>query len=206
MRGGLPEIYSFVSNMHKPSKIGVSDYEVSYGGYVCGSSNGNMYGVPPIYKRCYLKHYYTKSFEEFLEKEKRGYPDGTNLKINLKTFEYFSTEKYDFEKMLLSSALNVENFKNIPNDVGNYHLIKLKTKNNNVFALFYYCILLLFYKSNITIFIDQDIDNEIYNTLFGLSFNNGNRVITKIDKDMENKVINKYASVDENYYYILEAK
>ena len=108
--------------------------------------------------------------------------------------------------MLQSSALNVDNFKNIPDDVGDYHLIILKRRNNNVFALFYYCLILLYYKSGITIYVDQDIDNEMYNTIFGLSFNNGNKVIVRTDYNTEKRVINKYTKVDGGYYYILEAR
>ena len=49
----------------------------------CSSSGKRVGGKtafvnPPDYKYAFLKHYYSKSFEEFCLKLKRGWPDSTN--------------------------------------------------------------------------------------------------------------------------------
>jgi len=204
IRGGLPDTYSFSCNMHKPVKLDGNDFDVSYGGYYVEGQRCDMYGTPLRYKRCYLKHYYTKSFEEFLKKEKRGYPDGTSLKINLDTFGYYSTEKYDISRLVQSSTLNVDNFNGVAESTYDYKLIKVVNKGN-VFALFYYCILLLYKRKDVVVFVDCDINDELYNVLFSISFNNGNKIILNMDEHSFERTVYKY-SKDNNYYFsIIEA-
>ena len=68
------------------------------GGYETRNSFLHCF-YPMRYKMGHLKHYYTKSFDEWITKSSRGWPDGTP---NLKSSTFFGFERiepFDFDKI-----------------------------------------------------------------------------------------------------------
>lgn len=179
------------------------DVRYNIGGYfVTDEPKNNFY--PLRYKNGYLKHYYTKSFEEWCNKANRGWPDGTkNLKMmnyficneknaQIPNINYYSDSLFDGtqvpDKELIESYSVIQFFPKY-NNMYNYTLSlfsHLKSTTNHTFIL----------TSNF-------IDDAYFNMALEYAFRTNNTICFGEGQDELWKIfLNKNNNNAETYYII----
>lgn len=156
-------------------------YEHNVGGYFKSSDDSHNY-FPPRYKEGYIKHYYTKSFEEWINKASRGWPDGT---ANLYAQKYFICQDWanlPIKQMtdgLFLSGDGIESFReNYKNTFEEYDVIHVTNSNRHIYALLMGAFRLMYCTTNHTFcFSDEHIDDTTFNILLEYGIKTGNNVI-----------------------------
>lgn len=154
---------------------------------------------PPKYKDGYIKHYYTKSYEEWLRKAQRGWPDGTN---NLETYKYIFLKSYEipfdvFKYDLFSVNYQEGDYKTLSEE---YDVIEITYKKNDERILITCATKLLTSMTGHTFIIREDIDDSLYAILLEIALRTGNNLVfCRTDDDVWNIYL-KY-SKGKNYTY-----
>ena len=172
----------------------------NHGGHVTsGLTNHTCY--PIRYKFGYLKHYYTKSLEEFLAKASRGWPDGA---ANFNNGYFFCLNSVtvpiqNFTKTLFCN-LSTNDSSGILND---YDVIQVK--HDGFIYAFVKGLSNLMEQTTGHTFVISD-ETEIDDTLFAIclenAFKTGNRLVYCKREDLW-KTFLKYRDGRNNTYYIL---
>lgn len=78
-----PHIPAFFWKKHRISYNSIGESVKAYSSYPF---------MFPVYERAYIKHYFTKSYEEWFEKSNRGFADQANMKRKIEEFFYLNPE------------------------------------------------------------------------------------------------------------------
>jgi len=197
----------FIRREGYPDRTGAETYNI--GGYFTTHSYYH-FQAPFRYKQGYIKHYYTKSFDEWMVKANRGWPDGTN---NLKASVFFGYETkpdFDFDKFIHAAFGQESDYyanmyeksefhKQILDD---YSVIQIDT--TFLYSIYIEAICLMKCTTNHTfIFNDDQVDDSLFTLLLECAFYTGNRVVCARDKNEVWNAFLKYRNKNESTYYIV---
>ena len=185
---------------HMPTKEGT--YKQCIGGYFWKFNNSHQI-LPPRYKEGYIKHYYTKSFEEWTNKSKRGWPDGTEHLLNYRYFVAQDWVKFPFNEMRNSLFIDriTEDYQEI---IDTYDVIHLVNPSKYMCAYMVYAYDLMSRTKGHTFIISgEHIDDTVYNMLLEYGLNTDNRVVWANSDDDVWRAYCKYTDGRSDTYYIL---
>lgn len=181
-------------------------YKRCIGGYNYETSDTHQF-FPPRYKEAYLKHYYTKSFDEWLNKSRRGWPDGTP---NLTVGNYFILGDWvdlDIKKMLLGlfSDETIETLNDADKTIYNtWDVIMFTNKSKWVYGYLLGVLRALYSTTNHTFLITgEHIDDTMYNFFLEMGFKTGNKVVWVNNYDEAWFSYLKYSKKEQGTYYII---
>lgn len=202
-----------IKGEHKSAKlidthcpIGVPSYNI--GGYYEVGYNSHVY-FPPRYKYAYIKHYYTKSFSEWVgNKIKRGWPD--EMYDVLKEKNYFILQnKGEFPIEKFTNGLFVDNNyyesidKKYEEPLKTYNVIELRATGKNVYSLMLTAFSFMKKCDNHIFMLNCDcVDDNLYNLFLEYSFNTTNKVFAVNNENEIKKIVEKYSQNNGIYYYI----
>ena len=181
-------------------------FQHNVGGYFHTNSTSHMY-LSPRYKEGYLKHYYTKTFEEWAKKAGRGWPDGTDT---LKMKNYFICQNwanFPIEQMRMglfsdSSIYDSDGYTNLLN---NYDIIHIVNSNQRVYALLMGAYNLMSRTTNHTfLFNNEHIDDTVFNMLFEYAIRTVNRAVWMNEDEDAWRAYEKYSDKRSETYYIID--
>jgi len=184
-------------------------YTHNIGGYFLSDADSHNY-FPPRYKEGYIKHYYTKSFEEWMNKAGRGWPDGTKNLFAQKYFICQDWAKLPLEQMidgLFLSNNDIEEFKsNYQNMFNEYDVIHLTNSNKHIYALLMNAFRLMYCTTeHVFCFSDEHIDDTVFNILLEFGIKTGNKVVwTPTHNDVWRTYL-KYNTGKNYTYFILDS-
>lgn len=169
----------------------------NFGGYHLMDLDGNnLQAMLPLrYKEGYVKHYYTKSFEEWNKKAQRGWPDRHGAIKSTRFFRLFNTEKPKREQYRNSLFIDEQTFFNL-NDWCDDDSIKFFIFENHsdyVYAFITRVSYVMSTRENCVFVIEgKDISDEAYNFLLECAFVTNNKLtIVKNEAEIEN-IFKKY--------------
>lgn len=190
---------------HSPTPKYIASYNL--GGYAHADFQSHVY-APPRYKYAYIRHYYTKSFEEWIHnKVKRGWPD--QMPDLLKAENYFilqNKEKFPVEKYI--KGLFIDNYaldrgkKTLERIMNEYSFVLFKSTEKNIYSL----ILEVFYVlKNFTgkrlVVQGEFVDDAAYASMLEYAILTGNEISYVFNDSEIGNVISKYGG--ENTFYWL---
>jgi len=217
----------FKENMYvKPIIRGYNNYEtlidthcpigknVTYnvGGYYVVDYSSHVY-YPPRYRYAYIKHYYTKSFTEWLtNKTKRGWPD--EMPNILKESNYFILQNdTTFPIKKFTNGLFVDNneYENLAEThkevLENYDIIEFRATTKNIYSLSLFAYSMLKgAKNHIFVILCDGIDDNFYNSILEYSFNTSNKVFWITEPDEIWKIYEKYSTKNNGLFYYFDCK
>lgn len=163
--------------------------------------------LPLRYKEGYIKHYYTKSFEEWISKAKRGWPLENG---SLPYYRYFLlNDNGEYTNKTYSDSLFIgkETLTYL-----NFYVDDLNTKTSvicfiNKERVTYAFITKVFYVmskvSDKTFILNGEIDDTMFNIIFECGFATNNRVVFAKDDAEKEKCFKRYKKeTDAGYYYL----
>lgn len=176
-------------------------YVHNIGGYFNTDSESHQV-LPPRYKEGYIKHYYTKSFEEWSKKAQRGWPDGTE---NLLLYRYFVCQDW--------CTLPLKNMKNalfINKDepdyseyLNTYDVFLLQNPNKYIYAYLIQLYKFLNQSTDHTFIISgEHIDDTVYNMILEYGLRTNNRVVWANNDEEVWRAYLKYNKGKSDTYYI----
>jgi hypothetical protein len=163
---------------------------------------------PPRYKYGYIKHYYTKSFDEWIAKASRGWPDGTPT---LTTSNYFicntrgdvhvPIERFTHGFFIDGGKSKIsENCKDI---LKKYTVINTLNSNKQVYAFIVELFELMSSTTDHTFVLSElHFTDELFNLCFEYAFETGNRVVYARGTDELWQAYLKYNHGEETYYIL----
>lgn len=168
---------------------------------------------PLLYKNGFIRHYYTKSFDEWILKSSRGWPDGTPS-LAASTFFAFNEEgKFDFNKIIYAAFGDNSDFYNditkhsefYKEILDKYSVIQISNDSTLIYSLIIIAVACMKAVTNHTfIFKDKHIDDTLFTFLLECGFHTGNNVVYCFnDEDVWNTYL-KYHNKKEGTYYIIE--
>lgn len=191
-----------------PHEIKFEDENKLYntGGYYLSKTKVDQVSYPVRYKKAWLKHYYTKSYQEYMEKMTRGWADANDLS-RLKNPGHFalmdSSDKISMIKFYEHIFSKGDN-KFTSDAVENYDVIVYTSPENNYFSLLVHLGIALSMATDHTFVVNDDIDETIYLILFELAMKTGNRLIAvKGDANAYWNMYQKYNKGKNQTYYIV---
>ena len=206
VRGGTTP--RFFCNMHTPVFEENPRYLV--GGSFFAIKNDRM-NFPPIYKHIYLRHYYSRSIEDFFNKTRRTDASmigmdgvlsrGYNLSM-LGNSSLMPIEKFYFGLYMYDDTSNDNNMKEI---LDYYDVICVVFNGENPYNYIYQTIRMMMSTKEHTFVLSGVIDNNLFNILLDYSFETGNKVVyCENNSDLFWKCFIKYRK-DKNKetYYIM---
>lgn len=170
---------------------------------------------PLRYKRGHIRHYYTKSFDEWLIKSNRGWPDGTT---NLKTSTFFGFETimpFDFDKIKYAAFGGdsdyydnvIEHSDFYKETVNTYSVIQFSNPNKLVYSLILSLTSLMKVTTDKTyILTDEHIDDSLFTVLLECAYHTGNRLVFCNNHSEIWNTFLKYKKENEGTYYIITIK
>ena len=192
---------------HAPITNGYGKYFLDYDKVVDYASH--VY-YPLTYKNGYIKHYYTKSFEEWINnKTKRGWPD--SLPSTLMGVEkYFLFDKnYEIPIEKIANGIFVDNnyFNNLAKNseeiLNAYKAISISTSTYNYYAMtLYVASLMKGSTDHVYIFKHNEIDNALFNIFAEYAIITGNHVACYSSDEEFGQILNKY--ICNNVYYSID--
>lgn len=183
----------------------VQNNTYNIGGYYLCDSAPYQTGYPLRYKEGYIKHYYTKSFEEWLDKAKRGWPLNTE---SLPLYRYFSLESREkitraqHEKdIFLNDEWFIFRTTTLMEFLKTHNIIELANEKCSAYG---FVSMVLYIMSQVTgkiIFIkSKKVDDFLFAILLENAFATGNRVIYCKDDGEINKAFLKYRANNDDVY------
>lgn len=178
----------------------------SIGGYNEPYSNKTIHAhFPPSYKLGYVRHYYTKSYNEWKKKAGRGWPDST------KTLEmggyYLFNETYAIPAEHFLNGLFIDGY-GFGNDwagrLNEYSVIKLTNEGDFVYPFIVSTISLMCFTTGHTfIFQDKHIDDTMYAIFLEYALRTGNKVCyVRNDDEVWTAFLNNRKFNEPTYYII----
>lgn len=167
------------SNFYSPHEVGNVNYTV--GGEK--STVINNVSFPLFYKKCFLKHYMTKSFEEYREKAEKGRCSNDNELLLKGLSRYFIMDDTSYNEKIYSDGIFWS---------GKQYYIEKAMSDYNMIAYMniteplriYICVsYMLTQRKNKVIVVNQNLDNTIYNALLELAIRTDNILIAAADDD-----------------------
>ena len=208
VRGG--ENNKFKNCWFNGSHLPMAGDDVIYniGGYHLTKSKSHEH-MPLRYKCGYLKHYYTKSFDEWIQKASRGWPDGTP---SLSTSNYFICNR--------ESNVPIENYVNgffihsfdgefiqmgYLDLLNQYDVINVINSNQHIYPwLIHLCAMMKACKSHTFVVTDEHIDDTLFNICLEMAYKTGNRLVYARNYEEVWNTYLKYNDGRNGTYYILD--
>lgn len=182
------------------------DIKYSIGGYNEPYRNKTIHAhYPPSYKLAYIRHYYTKSYEEWRVKAGRGWPDDVE-RLDLTRFSLFN-ETYGVPVENFLSGLFNDTHKTAlewKEILDSYSVIKLTNGGEFVYPFIMSTISLMCYGSGRTfVFADSHIDDAMYAIFLEYSLITGNKIcFVRNDNEMW-RAYEIHHKWNEPTYYII---
>ena len=181
-------------------------YTHNVAGYFKTNSTRHGY-FPPKYKDGYIRHYYTKSFSEWINKSKRGWPDGTD-ELALSNFficddwAHFSINK--MRKGFFSSYGNEEEVRKYYEPIFEiFNVINVKNESENIYALLVGLYNMFTIASgNVYMLSNKHIEDTTFNILMEMAIRTDNKVVWVETEEDRFNVVNKYSKISDTYYNI----
>lgn len=205
LRGGYDRFKDcWFNGSHIPMCSNPMKYNI--GGYHVVDYQSHTH-FPPRYKCGYLKHYYTKSFDEWIKKASRGWPDGTPTLSAANVFipenEYtIPIDKYTYGFFISpeSSDSFVERCKAA---LDNYDVIEITNSDHQVYALTVQFMCLLKGTTGHTfVFEDDHIDDVLFSVFMEYAMETGNRVVFARNHDEVWRAYLRYHTKGDTYYIL----
>lgn len=184
------------STTHSPTPRYVPIYNL--GGYCSVRHQSHVYS-PPKYKYAYIRHYYTKSFEEWLQnKVKRGWPD--EMPDLLKAENYFildngndfKIDKY-IKGLFVDNTAMDKNKEDLEKKIKDYRVIVLKSTTRNTYALILEGFFIMKNFTNRVIVFEGDyVDDSLYAAFLEYGIRTGNNVAYIFNENEIGNVLSKY--------------
>ena len=205
IRGGVKNYWMI--DTHTPLNNNGDVYNL--GGYKIVDYASHVYS-PVCYRYAYIKHYYTKSFEEWMNgKVKRGWPD--KMPKILKESNYFllqNKETFPVNKFNLGLFVDNEFFvdycekENIKDAIQKYNVFDFRASTKNIYSLLLYVCNFLSNVSNKVLILPIDcLDENLYAYLMEFAFETGNKVFLPKDDAEKWAIFRKYTTCGDGYYY-----
>ena len=194
----------FFNGSHLPTPAEGKSIRVTLGGYYMPKAFTHSI-FPPKYKNGYIRHYYTKSFEEWVKKASRGWPDGTE---NLLLSKYLVFEKnmlvpFEFMDKALFKIESYSTFKNFEKEMNDYDVFSIRTDGEFVYPLITEMMDIFQKVTGYTfLFSDQAIDDTLFTILLEYGYATGNRVLFCKDPNEMWKAYQKFGKKNCTYYII----
>lgn len=205
VRGDKSKFYDcWFNGSHVPYN-GRGDIRYTVGGYYTPSVVGHAY-FHPRYKNGYIKHYYTKSFEEWiLNKSKRGWPDGTETLASSKYMIFRDDERpsIDFMKSAIFKVDDYNAYEQFKNELEAYDVINIRSSGEFTYPLFTELMDILEMVTDHTFIIsDEIIDDTLYNIILEYCYLTGNRLVYCKNNSEIWMAFEKYHKKNYTYYII----
>lgn len=201
VRGGDTFNNCWFNGSHMPLKSG--SYEQCIGGYFWKNNDSHQI-LPPRYKEGYIKHYYTKSYEEWINKAGRGWPDGTN---NLNLYKFFVCNNnltMPYKDMV--NSFFIEKYDSVNDDelFKTYDIFLLLNDSKYICSYMVGAFRLMSRTSGKTFILKGDhIDDTVYNTLLEYALNTNNNVVWANTEEDVWRAYHKYNNGECDTYYIM---
>lgn len=172
-----------LESSHTPVYDGGTLYNI--GGYYLTDEKLFQVSYPVRYKKVWLKHYYTKSFEEYMNKMQRGWPDDNNVE-RLNNYSHYLLMDSSDDVNELKFTENIFSQKEHPEILDNlyeYDVVAFLNPEKNYYALLHYLSVGMTMVKDHTFIVEEDIDENIYLMLFEMALKTGNKLIASNDVD-----------------------
>jgi hypothetical protein len=167
--------------------------------------------TPLRYKEGYIKHYYTKSFDEWINKASRGWPD---KKGKLPYHRFFLLEnketlsEKDYATNLFISNDSFERLSEPAIDAYKANTVILFNNETNI--LYAFITRLMYVMSKVkgkTLIVTGDfVDDMAFTLLLECGFVTGNRVVFADNTEIALKAFYRYKKEDDQYDLLLEIR
>ena len=195
----------FFNGSHIPTPAEGKSFNVTVAGYYTAYVAGHAY-FHPRYKNGYIKHYYTKSFEEWVDnKANRGWPDGTDNLILSKylTFNDGNLVPFNFMDKSLFKVDNYSAYKQFENELKGFDVILIRSEGEFIYPLFTEMMDIFQKLTNHTfLFTDKAIDDTMFNILLEYAYATGNRAIFCKNQQEIWSAYEKYGKLAYTYFVI----
>ena len=166
---------------------------------------------PPRYRCGYIKHYYTKSFDEWIKKASRGWPDGTPTLNTANVFLCDNNSNFPIEKFTEAFFISSENLYSIGERwaeiINTYDVIQFNNSTKQVYAFISQLISLMRVVTNHTfVFTEPHIDDTMFAIILEYAIETGNRAVYARNQDEVWKTYLKYSDKTAGTYYILDLR
>lgn len=182
-------------------------YEHLIGGYFRTNLDSHNY-FPPRYKEGYIKHYYTKSFNEWMNKAGRGWPDGTENLVAKKFFTCDDWANLPIKKMGEGLFMGDDSDKIPETYAGMYNkfdVIHVVNSSGRVYPLIQGAFRLMSNTTDHTFCFSNDyIDDTLFNLLLEFGIKTGNRVVWAPTHDDVWRAYLKYNKGKNYTYFIID--
>ncbi len=150
------------------------------GGY-CLTDNVYQVSYPLRYKKAWLKHYYTKSFNEYQAKVNRGWPDGNDVKRLSNMNHYFLMDSSDTFNMakFTEHIFHDGSHSWVWDVVKEYDVVAFLNPAHNYFALYFYLGKAMSLVTDKTFIVEESTDDTVFCTLLEIALKTGNRLIAR---------------------------
>lgn len=181
------------------------DIVYSVAGYYVPDIVGHAY-FHPRYKNGYIKHYYTKSFEEWVtNKSRRGWPDGTETLAESKylIFKDDLLPPIDFMKSAIFKVDTYNAGKAFKQALEDYDVINIRTTGEFTYPFFTEVMDIMDEVTDHTFVVsEKTVDDTLYNIILEYGYYTGNRVVyAKNDKEIWMAYV-KFHKKNCTYYII----
>lgn len=176
------------------------------GGYYIADYQSHTH-FPPRYKCGYLKHYYTKSFDEWITKSSRGWPDGTPRLSTANVLACNNNFNYSMQNYLDAFFISPDYTYNIADHwkgiLEQYDVIQFTNSSKQIYALIVQLMSLMYAVSGYTfILTDNHIDDSLYTIFLEYSFETNNNIVFARNQDEIWKAYLKYHKKGDTYFII----
>jgi hypothetical protein len=182
---------------------------------ICGRtkvSNTMHCRYPIIYTGGHLKHYYTKSFDEWLLKSNRGWPDGTSNLRNSTFFAFENIEKYDYNKIKFCAfggdseqydkMIERGNYKEV---LDKYSVLLITNESRLIYSIILHLLSLMRSTTNHTFAVKgEHIDDTSFTLMLDFALQTGNKLVYVENNDEMWQVFLSNKKFDEDTYYIYD--
>lgn len=195
--------YCWFNGSHLPYN---NDKNIKYtvAGYYEPSVIGHAYFLPR-YKNGYIKHYYTKSFEEWIKKASRGWPDGTE-NLALSKYMIFRDNERPSIEFMKSAIFKVDSYnayEQFKNELEAYDVVNIRSSGEFTYPMFTEFFDILEQTTGHTFIIsDSIIDDTLYNIFLEYCYATGNRLVYCKDSNEIWMAYEKFHKKNVTYYII----
>lgn len=170
--------------------------------------HSGMYHFPPHFKKIYVRHYTCKSIEEFNAKQKRGWADCTDNILREKSHINLLNTKYEIPHTYYSEGLfTITTDCDVVQSYGKYdvYVIRGHETSGKLYSLSILVGNLFTQLTDITLVVDESINEVSFSSFLDLANRTGNRLIAcKDDFELHEKIFQKYHKKWEDDFYYLE--
>ena len=200
----------YLSNTHCPSFVD----NMSVGGYFHVNYTSHVY-YPARYKYAFIRHYYTKSFDEWMSnKIQRGWPD--EMFDVLKPTNFFIVDKNpDFQIIKYTNGFFVDNnsfspefiHKEYDGIMGKYEMIHLFSSTKNMYSITLHLFTLMReYTNHVFVLSDDIIDDPMYANMLSYAMMTGNKLAFAFNDADKFKILSSKTSWNSSLYYYMDCQ